>query len=197
MKKLILASSSPRRRQLLSDIGLEFEVIVSDVDENSIEGIDAQMFVQELSLLKANAVAAKARDMRINDALIISADTVVCLDGEILGKPVDRDDAFRILRLLSGRMHEVYTGICVMRTEDGFAATSVRKTSVCFKSLSDEKIRSYIQTGEPMDKAGAYGIQGYGATLVKEIHGDYFNVVGLPIEALSELLETEFEFRIF
>lgn len=171
---------------------MDFEVVVSDADEGALsQDAPAEIYVQELALLKAAATAKKV--LKKKNALIIAADTIVTLDGKILGKPVDEDDAFDILSGLSGRTHEVYTGYCIMRVKDGFTVCNSVKTEVAFKELSDEKIRSYINTKEPMDKAGAYGIQGLGSLLVKEIRGDYFNVVGLPISALADTLKEEFE----
>jgi len=192
MKKFILASGSPRRKEILENIGLGFETLVSDADEGAINGtaLPVPVYVQELALLKATAVAKKRGK---GDELIISADTVVCMDGEILGKPSDKEDAFRMLSMLSGKCHSVFTGICVMSTKNAFSVCSAVETKVYFKSLSDEQILSYIKSGEPMDKAGAYGIQGIGSLLVEKIDGDYFNVVGLPVSKLSEILEKEFD----
>lgn len=195
MKKLILASASPRRKEILENIGLEFDVVVSDTDEGSINGdnLPVSVYVQELALLKASAVAKTGNK---KDGLIISADTVVRLDGKILGKPKDKDDAFRMLKMLSGKCHSVFTGVCVMRTKNAFSVCSSVETKVYFKALSDEQIRTYVESGEPMDKAGAYGIQGLGSILVEKIDGDYFNVVGLPICKLSEILKEEFDFDV-
>lgn len=195
MTKIILASGSPRRRELLEVMGLEFEVIVSDADESSVsEDVPVELYVQELALLKAAATAKSV--IRRKSALIISADTIVTFDGEILGKPKDEQDAFNMLKRLSGRTHAVYTGYCVMRMRDGKTVCDRVRTEVTFKSLSDEKIWSYIKSGEPMDKAGSYGIQGKGSVLVGDISGDYFNVVGLPVSALSDTLENEFDVKI-
>ena len=195
MKKIILASASPRRKEILKNIGLEFEILVSDADEGAISGtaLPVSVYVQELALLKATAAAKKCGK---GDKLIISADTVVCIDGEILGKPNDKADAFRILSMLSGKCHSVFTGICVMGTRNAFSVCSAVETKVYFKNLSDEQILSYIESGEPMDKAGAYGIQGIGSLLVEKIDGDYFNVVGLPVSKLSEILEKEFDIDV-
>lgn len=195
MKKLILASASPRRKEILKNVGLEFEVLVSDTDEESIkaENLPVPMYVQELALLKASSVAK----MKIaDDSLIISADTVVCADGKILGKPKDDEDAFRMLKMLSGKCHSVFTGVCVMRTKNAFSVCGSVETKVYFKNLSDEQINSYIKSGESKDKAGAYGIQGIGSLLVEKIDGDYFNVVGLPVSKLSEILREEFDFDV-
>lgn len=189
MEKFVLASASPRRRELLGILGIEFAVVVSETDESSVsKELEPSLYVQELALLKA-AATAKNTD---KNSIVIGADTVVTLDGKILGKPADKDDAFDMLKALSGRGHEVYTGYCVMRRKDGLSVCKAIKTEVIFKNLTDEKIRRYIDTLEPMDKAGAYGIQGLGGLLVEKINGDYQNVVGLPISALAYTLENEF-----
>lgn len=196
MHKIILASQSPRRRELLEAIGMNFDVIVSEVDETSIskENIPVGIYVQELALMKAAAVAKKV--LKDKEAIIISADTIVTLNGKILGKPKDENDAFKMLFMLSGREHEVYTGYCVMRIKDGYTICNNVKTIVSFKQLTEEKIKRYIKTGEPMDKAGAYGIQGIGGVLIDKIDGDYTNVVGIPISALADTLENEFDINI-
>ena len=195
MIDFILASGSPRRKELLELMGLEFKVIVSQADEDSVsKDLKPELYVQELALLKASATAKEV--LRNKNAVIISADTIVTLDGQILGKPKDEDDAFNMLSKLSGREHEVYTGYCVMRISDGKAVCGKVRTKVKFKDLSDDKIRGYINSGEPMDKAGAYGIQGLGSILIEKIDGDYFNVVGLPISALADTLEDEMDIKI-
>ena len=166
MIDFILASGSPRRKELLELMGLEFKVIVSQADEDSVsKDLKTELYVQELALLKASATAKEV--LRNKNAVIISADTIVTLDGQILGKPKDEDDAFNMLSKLSGREHEVYTGYCVMRISDGKAVCGKVRTKVKFKDLSDDKIRGYINSGEPMDKAGAYGIQGLGSLLIE------------------------------
>ena len=193
MIDFILASGSPRRKELLELIGLEFKVIVSQADEDSVsKDLKPELYVQELALLKASATAKEV--LRNKNAVIISADTIVTLDG--LCKPKDEDDAFNMLSKLSGREHEVYTGYCVMRISNGKAVCGKVRTKVKFKDLSDDKIRGYINSGEPMDKAGAYGIQGLGSLLIEKIDGDYFNVVGLPISALADTLEDEMDIKI-
>lgn len=196
--QLVLASGSPRRKEILKGLGLSFEVIVSGADEQSISGehIAPALYVQELALLKASATQRDVRALEKKRRLILAADTVVCYKGQILGKPKDEEDAFSMLSTLSGQVHEVHTGICLMNADTGFAATDFQTTQVVFDELSDETIKAYIETGEPMDKAGAYGIQGIGTILVKEIRGDYFNVVGLPVRTLNHLLETEFDTNI-
>lgn len=181
--EIILASGSPRRRELLERMGVrDFTVVTSDVDESLEEGLSPAEQVQRLSRLKADAVAAEAEP----GALIIAADTVVALDGTILGKPADPSDAFRMLSALSGVRHQVYTGVTVR--QDDKVLTRHEVTSVDFLPLEPEEVELYIATGECMDKAGAYGIQGYGCLLVEGISGDYFNVVGLPVCRLGKIL---------
>ena len=181
---IILASQSPRRRELLERMGLTgFRVVSPNVDENLGEELPPAELVSRLSRLKAGAVAAQAGA----DALVIAADTVVALEGTILGKPADERDAFRMLSALSGVRHQVYTGVTVLRGEESF--TEYEVTGVAFRELSEEEIEDYIRTGEPMDKAGAYGIQGYGALFIEGIQGDYYNVMGLPVCRLGRLLD--------
>ena len=191
MEKIILASASPRRSEILNNLGLRFDVVVSDADESSISAdCPAELYVQELALLKAAASAKKTEPKE--DGVVISADTVVVLDGKILGKPKDREDAAQMLKMLSGREHSVITGICVLRLKDAFSVCE----SVVTKDLSPELIERYVATNEPLDKAGAYGIQGKGAVLVERIDGDYFNVVGLPVSRLCEILQSEFGIEV-
>ena len=196
MKKIILASASPRRREILAKLGLEFEIMVSDADESKIDknSIPVEIYVQELALLKAMAVAKKLKN---KNALIISADTIVYHDGEILGKPKDNADAFSMLSKLSGREHSVFSGICVMDAKSLKSACATEETKVFFKELTEEKIYNYIRTGEPMDKAGAYAVQGLGALFTEKVCGDFFNVIGLPVKKLADILEDEFEIDIF
>lgn len=180
---IILASNSPRRRELLAQIGIrDFQILSPDVDETVEPGLSPARMVEPLSLRKAQAAAGRAGA----EDLILAADTVVALDGRVLGKPRDQEDAFAMLSALSGREHRVYTGVTVLR--GGQAATEHEETAVAFRALSPEEIRDYIATGEPMDKAGAYGIQGVGALLVQGIRGDYCNVVGLPLFRLGRML---------
>lgn len=195
MTEFVLASASPRRKELLEKMGLQFSIVVSEADESTVSrDIPVNLYVQELALLKASATAKTL--LRNKKALIIAADTIVTLDGEILGKPDDEDGAKKMLSSLSGRTHEVYTGYCIMRISDGKTVCNSVKTEVKFKTLTEQKIRSYIESGEPMDKAGAYGIQGLGSMLIEKINGDYFNVVGLPVSALADTLEKEFDIEI-
>ena len=174
MENLILASSSPRRKELLENLHLTFDVFSCHVDESFDPGLTPGDIVMELSFRKAKAVSEL-----YPSSCIIGADTVVVLDGNVLGKPKDRLEAYAMLQALSGKTHSVYTGVSIVapRTEIQFYV----KTDVVFWELSDEEIRAYIDTGEPFDKAGAYGIQGFGSVFVKEISGDYFAVVGLPV----------------
>ena len=173
---IILASQSPRRRELLSVTGLDFTIEVSDANED-LDIKDPVEFVMALSGIKARAVAKKHRLDHV-----IGADTIVVIDGMILGKPKDEEDAFRMLSLLSGRTHSVYTGVTVIKGEESISF--YEQTDVRMYKNSDELLHSYIATGEPMDKAGAYGIQGKGMLLIERIEGDYYNVMGLPIARL-------------
>ncbi len=172
--KIILASASPRRKELLTLAGIEYDVVVSQCEEILPENITPDKAVEALARQKAEDVFS-----RNSDALIIAADTVVVLGNTILGKPKDEDDAFNMLSSLSGKRHTVFTGVCI-KTKDKTDIFHVA-TEVEFYELSEKEINDYIATKEPMDKAGAYGIQGKGFVLVKGIHGDYFNVVGLPL----------------
>ena len=179
---IILASNSPRRRELLERIGVTgFTVWAPNVDESVEPGLSPADMVEELSLRKAQA----AKNLG-PDGLIIAADTVVALDGAVLGKPRDENGAFSMLSALSGREHRVYTGITVLRGDK--TVTEHEVTAVAFRELAPDEIRGYIATGEPMDKAGAYGIQGVGALLVSGIRGDYCNVMGLPVFRLGQIL---------
>ena len=183
MPALILASQSPRRQELLRRIGItDFTVLATDSDESYDPRWSPEELVSRLSARKAAAAAAQAGP----DAIVIAADTMVFLDHERLGKPADGDDAFRMLSDLSGREHTVRTGVTVRRGDR--SRTEVEATAVRFRPLTAEEIRRYIATGEPMDKAGAYGIQGLGALLVEGIRGDYFNVMGLPVLRLARML---------
>ena len=181
---MILASQSPRRKELLGQMGLRgFKVTSPEVDETVDEHLPPAQVVEELSRRKAMAVARHAD----GDDLIIAADTVVALEGAVLGKPADGADAARMLAALAGRTHFVYTGLTVLRGER--ARTVSEETAVTFRPLTEGEIAAYVATGEPLDKAGAYGIQGYGALLVEGIRGDYYNVMGLPVCRLGLLLK--------
>lgn len=180
---IILASQSPRRRELLERMGVrDFRVVTPDIDEQMDRDLPPQELVGRISLEKALAV----QEQEGNAPIIIAADTVVALDGAVLGKPADELEAFKMLSTLSGCRHQVYTGLTVLRGEERYTVSE--ETSVTFRELSSEEIHRYIATGEPMDKAGAYGIQGYGALLVEGIQGDYYNVMGLPVCRLGLLL---------
>lgn len=196
MKKIVLASGSPRRREILTAAGFDFDVYISGADESSVnpEGISFGIYVQELALLKASD-AARTIDER--NHIIIAADTVVVCDNEIMGKPKNREDAFNMIKKLSGKTHSVFSGICIWRTTDAMSVCTFVETKVTFKELSDEKIKRYVDSGECDDKAGGYAVQGKGATLVKEVCGDYLNVVGLPLLKLLDILENDFDYDFF
>ncbi|HPF20470.1 MAG TPA: Maf family protein [Syntrophomonas sp.] len=183
MQKIILASASPRRQQLFAQIGLPFVAAAADVDEEPMKECSAPELVQQLARRKAEQVAGVWRD-----AIIIAADTLVILDEHIMGKPVNREDAFRKLSLLSGRHHKVMTGLCVLDSNRGICDTGVESTEVYFRTLTPGEINAYLNWGEWVDKAGGYGIQGKGALLIEKIEGCYFNVVGLPINRLYIML---------
>lgn len=180
--KLILASGSPRRRELMERMGLQFEVKAADADETLVPGLSAQEQVVRLSQIKAQAVAGTLTE----EAVIVAADTVVVLDGTILGKPRDAADAKKMLMAFSGRCHHVLTGLTVLGPKG--AESHCEETEVYFRPLSEGEIDRYIATGESMDKAGAYGIQGYAALFVEKLAGDYYNVMGLPVCALGLML---------
>ena len=184
--KFILASKSPRRREILEMLGIDFEVITSDADESS-DITDPCRLVEELSLRKGvavrDALIAAGRDL--SDTVIISSDTVVAVEGEILGKPRDAQDARRMLGLLSGRAHEVVSGICLLSADR--CGVSHEVTKVIFERLDEETIERYIERTNPYDKAGAYAIQGEASLFICGIEGDYFNVVGLPVHRLGAL----------
>lgn len=180
---IILASASPRRRELLAGLGVSFEVRPAQGEEQPAPGLNGAETAKRLSRAKCLEIAADASP----DDVVIAADTVVVADGEILGKPHDAADAKRMLRALSGRSHWVYTGVTVSR--DGSILSDAEGTQVRFRTLTDAEIDAYIATGEPMDKAGAYGIQGRAALFAEGIDGDYFNVVGLPLCRLGEMLK--------
>ncbi|HOQ00177.1 MAG TPA: Maf family protein [Acetivibrio clariflavus] len=187
MMQIILASQSPRRSELLKQLGLTFQIRIANIDESNSMGLKASELVQYLAFEKAKAVAENSSLDR--DSIVIGADTVVVKDGAILGKPRDKQDAFNMLKGLSGSWHEVMTGIAVIDANSFKYDKCVEITRVKMKELKDETINAYINSGEPLDKAGAYGIQGLGAVLIDRIEGCYFNVVGLPISKLSDILK--------
>jgi septum formation protein len=180
--ELVLASQSPRRRELLALIGLAHEVRPADIDESYLEGETPEQHCERLARGKANTLAGRVS----GEAVIIGSDTIVVVDGQVLGKPDDAADAARMLRMLSGRSHTVLTAVAVARK--GRLESAVERVSVSFREIDDSEIGAYIATREPMDKAGAYGIQGYGATIVSRIEGDYFAVMGLALNLLVRLL---------
>lgn len=178
--RIVLASGSPRRLELLRRIGLDPDVSVADVDETPAEGESPAALVARLAAAKAEAVVPEA-----GDALVVAADTVVVIDGKVLGKPSDDDEVRAMLRTLSGRSHEVLTGVHLRREER--SATGVELTSVRFRALSRDEIEAYLRTGEPHDKAGAYAIQGAGGMFVESITGSDSNVIGLPLATVVRL----------
>ncbi len=187
LQPLILASESPRRKRLLQELGIEFLVDPSKVDESGEPGLSEEpaRIAERWAALKAKSVAALHPG-----SWVLAADTIVVLDGSIFGKPIDRADAVRMLQKLSGRVHDVITGMCLIHPGGGDQRRCSVVTKVRFKNLSIAEIEAYIRTGKPMDKAGAYGIQGIGAFLVRSIEGSYTNVVGLPLcETIEWLLD--------
>lgn len=178
---VILASQSPRRKELMGLLNIPFTVRVADVDETPDPRLTAQEDVMRLSRLKAEAIP------RNPDDIVIAADTIVVWQNYLLGKPADTEDARQMLSDLSGKWHQVMTGLTVLRGDR--CITDVVETEVCFRDLTEKEIDDYIQTGDPMDKAGAYGIQTGGALFVEKIHGDYYNVVGLPVCKLNSILK--------
>lgn len=189
MYNFILASKSPRRKELLENIGMEFTVCESDFDENTIsKDLETPLYVQELALCKAMSLVKNSP----KNNLIIGADTVVEFEGEILGKPANRDEAIDMLTKLSGNVHYVYTGVAVVRSNDAKSYAACEKTAVYFDNISRSEIEYYVDKFEPYDKAGAYGIQEYAGVFVKRIEGDYFNIVGLPVCLINKIIKEEF-----
>lgn len=180
--RIILASQSPRRKELLGLLRLDFTIQVADIDETMDPDLPARDEVARVSRLKAEAIIREPED------IVIAADTIVVCENEVLGKPKDEADAFRMLKLLSGRDHQVMTGMTVLKGQQVVSCTEI--TDIHFRELSDKEILAYIQTGEPMDKAGSYGIQGGAAVFAEKLVGDYFNVVGLPVCRLHQILQT-------
>jgi MAF protein len=184
MQPLILASASPRRADILKQLGLQFITQASEIDEQQVEpGLTPAALVMKLALDKASKVAPS-----FHEGLIIGADTIVVIDGEILGKPVSPEAAMSMLSRLNGREHSVFTGLALFQVPSSCHAVSFAETRVQFRSLETSELARYVATGEPLDKAGAYGIQGKGAVLVEKINGCYFNVVGLPVAKLITML---------
>jgi septum formation protein len=181
--RVVLASQSPRRRELLTLIGVPHDVRPADIDETVLPGEEPMAYCERLARGKAAVVAALAPD-----ALVIGSDTIVVINDRILGKPVDRADAIRTLEQLEGRTHTVHTAVAV--AWNGEMRAGIETVAVTFRPLSRAQIEAYVDTGEPMDKAGAYGIQGFGATNIERVHGDYFAVMGLPVGRMIELVRS-------
>lgn len=185
---IILASSSPRREMLLRSIGIEPRIIPSDADESYDPSHSPSNIVCALALRKARSVAQE--QMAVHETgIIVGADTIVVLAGQVLGKPKSRAHAIEMLSMLQGKQHEVYTGVAIVDARSGITRSDYSKTFVRMKPCSQDKVERYVDTGEPLDKAGAYAIQGLGAMLIDCIEGCYFNVVGLPLSLLSDMLE--------
>ena len=184
--KIILASASERRKELLCRLVDDFDIVVSDFDESTVpfEG-DIDKYVKAVALGKAVDIKNRIDE----DAIIISADTIVTQDNKILGKPKDKQEAFEMLKSLQGKSHFVYSGVVVINTKTDITKEESLGTKVTFSEISDKEILEYIETGEPLDKAGSYGIQGKGGIFVKEIEGCYYNVVGLPLNKLKSMLD--------
>jgi septum formation protein len=180
----VLASSSPRRKRILEGLDLEFAVEHPTVPEDAVDGETPEEHVTRLALAKASEVAS-----RRNRGIVLGADTVVLLDGRILGKPTDADDARRMLQSTRGRWHEVFTGVGLVRCSDGAAVSGHERTRVLMRDLTDEEVDEYVAGGEPLDKAGSYGIQECGAAVVDRVDGCFYNVVGLPVARLCRMLE--------
>jgi septum formation protein len=191
MLKLVLASRSPRREELMKMLGLDFTIVPSKIDEKKYVNLEPITMVKALARAKAEEVAGL-----VEDTLVIGSDTIVLLDSSILGKPVDRDDAIAILKKLQNKKHLVLTGLAICDTNTGKVLLDYDQTEVYMGSMSEEDIINYINTGEPMDKAGAYGIQGKGGIFVERINGSYFTVMGLPLHKLVKMLK-EFGVSIF
>ncbi len=184
MKDIILASASPRRAELLKKIGLEFEVVPADIDEANIRNLGPESYTIDIAHKKALDIVNK----NYKSSLVIAADTVV-VKGGIMGKPADENEAFEMLKSLQGQWHEVITGVAIIDSDTKAEILDYEKTLVKMTSLSDLEIRAYIKSGEPMDKAGSYGIQSLGAMIVERIEGCYFNVVGLPLNKLNAMMK--------
>jgi septum formation protein len=186
LTKLILASGSPRRAEILNAVGWKFDKIVADVDETEFDGENPSDYVMRLAKTKAEVIAANHKN-----ATVLGADTTVVIDNQILGKPLDFDDARRMLRMLSGKTHEVLTGVAVVK--NGETHVGIQSTKVKFATLSDAEIEYLVEFGEPLDKAGGYAVQAQAALFIEEIEGDYWNVVGLPISLVYSLIKTNLQ----
>jgi septum formation protein len=192
--KLILASASPRRAQILCDAGIRFDVLSADIDESRLPGEPGEAMVRRLAESKARAAwpraaAAADADAAGEPCVVIGADTVVEIGGDVLGKPGTAEAARAMLQRLSGTRHRVLTGLAMLRVPDGAARVDVASTDVWFAAMTQDEIAEYVATGEPLDKAGAYGIQGFGGRFVERIDGCYFNVVGLPLALVYRTLK--------
>lgn len=186
MSQLILASQSPRRKKLLTEAGISFACDFVNLSEKLRENLSLAAAVEDLAEQKSRAFLAHKPQLKSRDVILLSADTVVAIEGRVLGKPNDREEAFAHLSLLSGTQHQVITGVCFLNCLDLSIDRSHEITQVSFKNLSEQEIWSYIETGEPMDKAGSYGIQGLGKNLVQGYQGSWTNVVGLPMELVKQ-----------
>ncbi len=198
--QVILASASPRRKTIFKDLNIDAEIILPNVNEDiDKEGVPPEIFTQELALLKGSAAAKQVVRKENTVYLVVSADTVVVLDGEIIGKPESREHAKQMLQKFSGRTHEVVTGICLWKLDgkDDRCACAFCKTKVTFKPLTESETEAYLDSGEYKDKAGAYGIQEKGGAFVEKIEGDYFNVVGFPTEKFFETVNNEFSPELY
>lgn len=187
LPKLILASGSPRRSEILGFVGWQFDKQVADVDETPLEGESPEIYVERLAREKSAAVAG-----HYPGSLVLGADTTVVIDGTIVGKPEDAEDAARMIRDLSGRWHDVVTGVAITRSESGSEskiASAIQTTGVKFREMTESEIEFLVRFGDPMDKAGAYAVQAQAALFIEEIRGDYWNVVGLPVSLVYELVK--------
>lgn len=182
MKKMILASKSPRRKELLEKCGIPFIADPADIDETLLENVPLEEAIKELSLRKASAVLK-----RHEDCIVVGSDTIVTLNGQVLGKPKDDEDAFRMLKMMQGNTHTVITGLAIISAQRIFNTVSLAE--VTFAPMNDEEIRAYIATGEGRDKAGSYGVQGYGGRYIRKINGDFYTVMGLPLNIVYEELK--------
>lgn len=184
MKPLILASASPRRKEILNTLGIAFQTIPADIDESPLQDEEASSYALRMAVQKALAVAKTAES-----GIVVAADTIVVLDGKILGKPRDKEEAKKQLLALAGREHIVISGIGIVDKDNNRTLSGMEQTIVYFDTMTEDEIEAYIGTGEPLDKAGSYGIQGLGGMFIRRIEGDYFNVVGLPVHKLCCLLK--------
>ena len=191
MKQIVLASASPRRKEILEAVGIKFEVMTSGVEENMNHRLSPPEIAKELAYLKAKDISNQLD----GDYIVVGADTIVEYNG-ILGKPKNKEEAYHMIKLLSGQVHRVITGFAVIDCKAKKEFSDYESTNVYFRHISDEEIKKYIETGEPMDKAGAYGIQGKASLFVSKIEGDYFNVVGLPIFKLGVVLQNHFDISL-